>query len=50
MTVQVDSSQHWWLAGRGVPDALLLAVNGAVAIAINALFGEQETIRRLLSY
>ena len=45
MLVQVDGSHHRWLGDRGPPFALLLAVDDATGIVVNALFCEQENTR-----
>ena len=45
MLVQVDGSHHRWLGDDGPPFALLLAVDGATGIVVNALFCEQENTR-----
>ena len=45
MLVQVDGSHHRWLGDDGPPFALLLAVDDATGIVVNALFCEQENTR-----
>ena len=45
MLVQVDGSHHRWLGDHGAPFALLLAVDDATGIVVNALFCEQENTR-----
>ena len=45
MLVQVDGSHHRWLGDDGSPFALLLAVDDATGIVVNALFCEQENTR-----
>ena len=45
MLVQVDGSHHRWLGDHGPPFALLLAVDDATGIVVNALFCEHETTR-----
>ena len=45
MLVQVDGSHHRWLGDHDVPFALLLAVDDATGIVVNALFCEQENTR-----
>ena len=45
MLVQADGSQHRWLGDDGPPFALLLAVDDATGIVVNALFCEQENTR-----
>ena len=45
MLVQVDGSHHRWLGDHGPPFALLLAVDDATGIVLNALFCEQENTR-----
>ena len=48
MLVQVDGSHHRWLGDHGAPFALLLAVDDATGIVVNALFCEQENTRDYL--
>ena len=48
MLIQVDGSHHRWLGDHGPPFALLLAVDDATGIVVNALFCEQENTRDLL--
>ena len=43
--IQVDGSHHRWLGDHGPPFALLLAVDDATGIVVNALFCEQENTR-----
>ena len=45
MLVQLDGSHHRWLGDHGPPFALLLAVDDATGIVVNALFCEQENTR-----
>ena len=45
MLVQVDGSHHRWLGDHGPPFALLLAVDDATGIVVNALFCKQENTR-----
>ena len=45
MLIQVDGSHHRWLGDDGPPFALLLAVDDATGIVVNALFCEQENTR-----
>ena len=45
MLIQVDGSHHRWLGDHGPPFALLLAVDDATGIVVNALFCEQENTR-----
>ena len=45
MLVQADGSHHRWLGDDGPPFALLLAVDDATGIVVNALFCEQENTR-----
>ena len=45
MLIQVDGSHHRWLGDDGSPFALLLAVDDATGIVVNALFCEQENTR-----
>ena len=45
MLVQVDGSHHRWLGDDGPPFALLLAVDDATGVVVNALFCEQENTR-----
>ena len=45
MLVQVDGSHHRWLGDDSPPFALLLAVDDATGIVVNALFCEQENTR-----
>ena len=45
MLVQVDGSHHRWLGDHGAPFALLLAVDDATGIVVNAMFCEQENTR-----
>ena len=45
MLLQVDGSHHRWLGDDGPPFALLLAVDDATGIVVNALFCEQENTR-----
>ena len=45
MLVQVDGSHHRWLGDDGPPFALLLAVDDATGIVVNALFCEQKNTR-----
>ena len=42
MLIQLDGSHHRWLGDDGPPFALLLAVDDATGIVVNALFCEQE--------
>ena len=42
MLIQLDGSHHRWLGDHGPPFALLLAVDDATGIVVNALFCEQE--------
>ena len=44
MLIQVDGSHHRWLGDHGPPFALLLAVDDATGIVVNALFCEQENM------
>ena len=48
MLVQVDGSHHRWIGDHDVPFALLLAVDDATGIVVNALFCEQGDHSRLL--
>ena len=48
MLVQVDGSHHRWLGHHVSPFALLLAVDDATGIVVNALFCEQENTRDYL--
>ena len=43
--VQVDGSHHRWLGDHGPPFTLLLAVDDATGIMVNALFCKQENTR-----
>ena len=43
MLVQVDGSHHRWLGDHGPPFALLLAVDDATGIVVNAMFFEQKS-------
>ena len=45
MLIQVDGSHHRWLGQHVPPFALLLAVDDATGIVVNALFCEQENTR-----
>ena len=45
MLIQLDGSHHRWLGDDGPPFALLLAVDDATGIVVNALFCEQENTR-----
>ena len=45
MLIQVDGSHHRWLGDYGPPFALLLAVDDATGIVVNAMFCEQENTR-----
>ena len=45
MLIQVDGSHHRWLGHHVPPFALLLAVDDATGIVVNALFCEQENTR-----
>ena len=45
MLIQVDGSHHRWLRDDVPPIALLLAVDDATGIVVNALFCEQENTR-----
>ena len=45
MLIQMDGSHHRWLGDHGAPFALLLAVDDATGIVVNALFCEQENTR-----
>ena len=45
MLVQVDGSHHRWLGDHGPAFALLLAVDDATGIVVNALFCKQENTR-----
>ena len=45
MLIQVDGSHHRWLGDEVSPFALLLAVDDATGIVVNALFCEQENTR-----
>ena len=45
MLIQVDGSHHRWLGDHGPPFALLLAVDDATGIVVNAMFCEQENTR-----
>ena len=45
MLIQMDGSHHRWLGDHGAPFALLLAVDDAIGIVVNALFCEQENTR-----
>ena len=45
MLIQVDGSHHRWLGDDGSPFALLLAVDDATGIVVNAQFCEQENTR-----
>ena len=45
MLIQLDGSHHRWLGDHGPPFALLLAVDDATGIVVNALFCEQENTR-----
>ena len=45
MLIRVDGSHHRWLGDDGPPFALLLAVDDATGIVVNALFCEQENTR-----
>ena len=45
MLIQVDGSHHRWLGDEVPPFALLLAVDDATGIVVNALFCEQENTR-----
>ena len=45
MLIQLDGSHHRWLGDDGPPFALLLAVDDATGIVVNALFCEQENSR-----
>ena len=42
MLIQVDGSHHRWLGDEVSPFALLLAVDDATGIVVNAMFCEQE--------
>ena len=48
MLIQVDGSHHRWLGHHVSPFALLLAVDDATGIVVNALFCEQENTRDYL--
>ena len=48
MLIQVDGSYHRWLGHHVLPFALLLAVDDATGIVVNALFCEQENTRDYL--
>ena len=45
MLIQVDGSHHRWLGDNHPPFALLLAVDDATSIVVNAQFCEQENTR-----
>ncbi len=45
MLIQIDGSHHRWLGEDGSAFALLLAVDDATGIVVNALFCEQENTR-----
>ena len=45
MLIQVDGCHHRWLGDEVPPFALLLAVDDATGIVVNALFCEQENTR-----
>ena len=45
MLIQVDGSHHRWLGDDGPQFTLLLAVDDATGIVVNALFCEQENTR-----
>ena len=45
MLIQVDGNHHRWLGDEVPPFALLLAVDDATGIVVNALFCEQENTR-----
>ena len=43
MLIQVDGSHHRWLGDHGPPFALLLAVDDATGIVVNALCEQENT-------
>lgn len=45
MLIQIDGSHHRWLGEDGSAFALLLAVDDATGIVVNAMFCEQENTR-----
>ena len=45
MLIQVDGSYHRWLGEDGPQFTLLLAVDGATGVVVNALFCELENTR-----
>ena len=45
MLIQIDGSHHRWLGGDGPQFTLLLAVDDATGVVVNALFSELENTR-----
>ena len=45
MLIQIDDSHHRWLGGDGPQFTLLLAVDDATGVVVNALFSELENTR-----
>ena len=42
MLIQIDGSHHGWLGGNGPQFTLLLAVDDATGMVVNALFCQHE--------